>query len=157
MTLMKNKSFPKSAKAWDLISRPALAALAVLAVFGTTDAFAAGEGAEAPDPCDKANSQYELNQCYGREYEKADAKLNKVYQALLKKLEHPREKVLLREAEQAWLSYRDKECAFETSGSEGGSIHPMVLSICLMNKTTAHTAELDEQLHCPEGVVDCMR
>ncbi|HXZ10643.1 MAG TPA: lysozyme inhibitor LprI family protein, partial [Paraburkholderia sp.] len=51
--------------------------------------------------------------------------------------------------------WRDAQCDFNTLGSAGGSVHPMVHSICLTQLTQAQTKLLDEQLHCEEGDTSC--
>jgi uncharacterized protein YecT (DUF1311 family) len=94
--------------------------------------------------CKKAVVQIELNQCANREYESWDAKLNALYGARLKDA-GAKEQMLLRAAERSWISYRDNECAYETSDSEGGSIQPMEYSNCLTAKTRARIEELKTQ------------
>jgi uncharacterized protein YecT (DUF1311 family) len=89
-------------------------------------------------------------------YQRADAELNAVYGELIAKLADAKEQTLLQEAERAWILYRDTECAFETAGTREGTIHPIEVSHCLTAKTRAHTAELHEQRHCPDGDPTCM-
>jgi uncharacterized protein YecT (DUF1311 family) len=112
-------------------------------------AFAAGP--ETPD-CVKAETQGQMNECARLEWERMDAELNRVYQALLQKITDAETKHLLEDAERSWLN---KACKFETSGTEGGSIHPMVRGLCLTGKTQAHTKELASQLNCAEGDLSC--
>jgi uncharacterized protein YecT (DUF1311 family) len=94
--------------------------------------------------CRKAVVQMELNACANREFETWDARLNALYRTLLKNAD-AKDLALLKTAERNWLSYRDSECAFETAGSEGGSIQPMEYSNCLTAKTRARIAELKSQ------------
>jgi uncharacterized protein YecT (DUF1311 family) len=98
----------------------------------------------------------DLDQCYNRIYRQADAALNTVYRQLTDKLSDPSERELLQQAEQAWLQYRDKQCAFETAGTRDGTIHPIEVSICLTAKTQAHVEELQHQLNCPDGDPTCL-
>jgi uncharacterized protein YecT (DUF1311 family) len=59
---------------------------------------------------DKAQTQVEMNTCAGEEYKAADAELNRVYQAVLKKYkDDPKFLAKLRAAQRAWLAYRDAE------------------------------------------------
>ena len=118
----------------------------VIAAPGQTPAPAASE-------CNGSTTR-EQDQCFAAQYKQADAALNQVYQQLMAKLD-PDDETLLRAAEQAWIAFRDKECAFETSGTRNGTIHPIVVSICLTEKTQAHLAELQKQLNCPEGDTGC--
>jgi uncharacterized protein YecT (DUF1311 family) len=100
--------------------------------------------AKAQSPsCAAAATQTEMNACTAREYQQHDAAMNDIYQRLLAKLADPRQKTLLQEAERAWIAYRDKQCAFQSSGTEDGSIHPLIVATCLDEKTTVHTAELN--------------
>jgi uncharacterized protein YecT (DUF1311 family) len=106
--------------------------------------------------CAGLQNQTDLNECAAREYKKHDAAMNEIYQKLLSKLQDPQQKALLAEAERAWVAYRDEECAFETSGTVGGTIHPLIESDCLDEKTNVHMAELNRQLNCQEGDPSCV-
>ena len=46
------------------------------------------------------------------EFERADAELNKRYEALLKKLPDAESKQKLKESQRAWLAFRDAEATF---------------------------------------------
>jgi uncharacterized protein YecT (DUF1311 family) len=111
--------------------------------------------AQAP-ACATAQTQMEMNECAAREYKKHDAAMNDIYQQLLAKLKDPAQKAMLVEAQRAWIAYRDKFCAFQSSETLGGSIHPLIETGCLDEKTTIHTAELTRQLNCKEGDPSCV-
>jgi uncharacterized protein YecT (DUF1311 family) len=96
-------------------------------------------------PCSDANTQAEMNICAGKEYKSADAALNRVYQQLLAKLE-PAEKTQLKEAQTAWIKYRDANCDFVADQYKGGSIRPMIYGLCLADVTTNRTTELRTQI-----------
>jgi uncharacterized protein YecT (DUF1311 family) len=98
----------------------------------------------------------EIDECYYRSYQRADAQLNKLYHQLTDKLADPSERDLLQQAEQAWTQYRDKQCAFETAGTRTGALHGIVVSACLWEKTRAHSEELQHQMNCPEGDLNCV-
>lgn len=99
-----------------------------------------------PQPCGKAQSQGEMNICWGNEYKKADMVLNQVYRKLAAMLdEEP--KAQLKEAQLAWISYRDKNCAFVADVYKGGSLRPTVFAICLFDVTNNRTAELRNQFN----------
>ena len=104
--------------------------------------------------CAGLQTQTEMNDCAAREYKKHDAALNELYQRLLEKL-NQRQRALLEEAESAWIAYRDRQCAFQTSNA-GGSIRPLIQYDCLDEKTNVHTAELNRQLNCKEGDPSCV-
>ncbi len=126
-----------------------LSAIAILLVL-------ASSAARADECLDKATTQVELNGCAGKALEAADAALNEAYQAILKRLGDDAEKrKLLVGAEKAWLSFRDAECAFSSSSSVGGSIHPMIFAECLTTVTEKRLADLTAYLHCEEGDLSC--
>ncbi|MBI4382781.1 MAG: DUF1311 domain-containing protein [Nitrospinae bacterium] len=79
--------------------------------------------------CLDADSQSEMNFCASNEAKETDRELETVYKKLLKKID-PEDQARLRAAQSAWVVYRRKQCEFNTSGSIGGSIHPMVLAYC---------------------------
>jgi uncharacterized protein YecT (DUF1311 family) len=60
--------------------------------------------------CNAANTQAEINQCFGDAYQKADKDLNQLYAQVTKK-QDARGRVRLRTAQWAWLKYRDAHCA----------------------------------------------
>ncbi|HEU5235697.1 MAG TPA: lysozyme inhibitor LprI family protein [Pyrinomonadaceae bacterium] len=98
-----------------------------------------------PDPCAGAQSQAEMNICAGKEYKSADAELNQVYQKLSSIL-NDEEKSQLKEAENAWIRYRDLNCEFVADQYKGGSIRPMIHGLCLADVTRNRTAELRNQI-----------
>ena len=95
-------------------------------------------------PCEERGSQAEASGCARREYEAADAELNKAYNRLAGILD-AEEKALLKASELAWIKYRDSNCTFESSQYAGGTMRPMIESFCLARVTKARTAELKEQ------------
>jgi uncharacterized protein YecT (DUF1311 family) len=96
-------------------------------------------------PCEDRSSQAEASGCAHREYEAADAELNKVYNRLAATLDAD-EKALLKASELNWIKYRDSTCEFESSQYKGGTMRPMIESLCLSRVTRSRTAELKEQL-----------
>jgi uncharacterized protein YecT (DUF1311 family) len=95
-------------------------------------------------------TQSELNQQASDEFLKADQRLNAVFSSLIAKISAAG-KASLRDAEK----FRDQECAFETMGSVGGSVHPMVVSQCRSRLTNQRTKDLEGQLNCKEGDLSC--
>ena len=104
--------------------------------------------------CDNLKSQPELNECAQREYLKTDTALNDLYRRLRAKLDSEA-LAMLADAERAWISYRDKQCDFETAGEAGGSIRPMLQADCLKAMTAARNAELRRLLKCSEDASSC--
>jgi uncharacterized protein YecT (DUF1311 family) len=98
--------------------------------------------------CNDAQTQGDLNECAGRDLSAADAKLNTAYRALQKALGTGGRSTKLRVAQTAWISLRDKECDFEGSAAEGGSMQPMLVAQCVTAYTTQRTADLTRLLQC---------
>jgi uncharacterized protein YecT (DUF1311 family) len=98
-----------------------------------------------PKPCENAQTQADMNICWGNEYKKADATLNKTYQQLTGMLDEE-EKTQLKNAENAWLKYRDANCEFVADQYKGGSIRPMIAAICLADVTSNRNTELRNQI-----------
>src|SRR5215467_10826975 len=92
-------------------------------------------------PCDAAQNQIDMDECTGKEYKAADAALNRVYNQLMSKLEGEH-KTKLKDAELAWIKYRDANCDCATFLNLGGTIYPTVNNICLTTMTNNRTKEL---------------
>jgi len=104
-----------------------------------------GQGKKRAEPCANAQSQAEMNNCAGREYKAADVALNQVYRQLVAIL-NDEEKAQLKEAQIAWLKYRDTNCDFVADQFKGGSMRPMILGYCLADMTRNRTTELKSQI-----------
>jgi uncharacterized protein YecT (DUF1311 family) len=122
-----------------------LAVLTLLLIAFGGYAFGQGKKKPAPQPCAKAESQAEMTICWGKEYKAADATLNQVYRQLVAKLDEE-EKVQLKEAQTAWLKYRDTNCDFVADQYKGGTMRPMIAAMCLADMTRNRTTELKTQI-----------
>ena len=105
----------------------------------------AGPPQKKSEPCPNAQSQAEMNDCAGREYKRADAELNQVYQKLVAMLDAD-EKTQLKAVEMTWIKYRDANCDFVADQYKGGSIRPMILGFCLADVTRDRANELKDQI-----------
>jgi uncharacterized protein YecT (DUF1311 family) len=112
------------------------------------------------NPCEERPiSQRQMNDCAAFEYRQADARLNKVYRKAMQYLtddqtlaekqgNQPQIKyeqtalASLKEAERAWLAYRDLQCSAAGQQYEGGSMRPMIQSQCLTTLTEHRIADL---------------
>ncbi|MBZ0057654.1 MULTISPECIES: lysozyme inhibitor LprI family protein [unclassified Leclercia] len=106
------------------------------------------------DECANASTQTEMNTCTAQQYQAADKTLNQTYQSAIKRAEAP-QRELLKKAQQAWIALRDADCAFIGSGTEGGSIQPMIVNQCLADKTNEREAYLATLMQCEEGDLSC--
>jgi uncharacterized protein YecT (DUF1311 family) len=119
--------------------------------------LSASAASESEKNCGDLHFQADMNDCFGRQWDRADAKLNKVYSAVIAKLSNdPGAIAALRTSERSWLKFRDDNCGFESYGVVGGSMHPMALSICLASTTEARIKELEYQLHCDGSDTSCI-
>lgn len=105
---------------------------------------------QAMQDCDK--NQRTMNLCAQQRYDKADAALNRTYNRSLKAQPDEAAQQRLREAQRAWISYRDKDCAVEAGPREtSGSIWPLQYYGCLERHTMRRTMELQQQACGIEG------
>jgi uncharacterized protein YecT (DUF1311 family) len=95
-----------------------------------------------------------MNAQAGGELRKAEARMDAVYAKVLGKVSNAG-KENLQAAQEAWLRFRDQECEFETMGTKGGSIHPMVVAECRRRLTDQRIKDLEDQANCQEGNISC--
>ena len=97
------------------------------------------------DPC-KGETTFEMKQCSAKKYKQADDELNKIYQQLMSKLDDEGHKGALKNAQLAWLKYRDANCDFESYLNRGGSIYSVIVTECKTSMTASRTREMKQQL-----------
>ena len=109
------------------------------------------------DECmDHAQDQATMTACAQQAYQASDAELNRLFHEIRQRLGGDAEtRRLLREAERAWVAFRDTECIFAASPVAGGSAYPMVYDMCLDGLTKKRVEELREYLACEEGDMSC--
>jgi uncharacterized protein YecT (DUF1311 family) len=114
--------------------------------------------AQAPQwNCANPQAQQEMNYCAEQDFERADAELNAVYRTAIAAAQQADrdyahdaggagdgtgEEATLREAQRAWVSFRDAQCRMESFEARGGSMQPMLDAGCRATLTRARTAEL---------------
>lgn len=103
-----------------------------------------------------AQSQMELNQQAGTQLQDADRQLNAAYTKLRTRL-GPESRARLQAAEEAWIRFRDRECAFIGGPTTGGSINGMIVAQCQARLTLVRVKDLETQLNCQEGDLSCVR
>ncbi|MCU0551686.1 MAG: lysozyme inhibitor LprI family protein [Leptolyngbya sp. Prado105] len=102
--------------------------------------------------CKNQQTQFDMNFCANQQARVADRKLNQAYQTLMRGYKGtPRGKQLI-EAQEAWIKFRDTNCAFTSAAYEGGSIQPMVYSNCIGRMTSDRTKQLEDFAKNREGV-----
>jgi uncharacterized protein YecT (DUF1311 family) len=96
---------------------------------------------EKDSPCVDIAITADLTNCLSTASDKADAKLNSVYQEVRKNLEGEELDRLVK-TQRLWIQYRDANCAAEQNLYEGGSAKYAVHFACLEAMTRARTREL---------------
>jgi len=116
----------------------------------------AAPAAAQQDPdidCDNATVQMELTYCAEKEWEAADKTLNTTYSAAMKAMRAMDADLsadlkgaaeALKEAQRAWVPYRDKACAAAGFLARGGSMEPMLIYSCLAELTEQRTQQLEQ-------------
>lgn len=100
----------------------------------------------AHDACNNAYTQFELNKCTAINLEREDRLLNQSYKKLRTFLDYS-EKEQLKQAQRAWINFRDKSCEFSSRELEGGSAYRMEHNSCLTNYTKSRRIELDKEIN----------
>ncbi len=92
-----------------------------------------------------------MDQCAERDFNAADAKLNTTYRQLADCLRDDADRArLLVTAEKARIILRNADCAFQSSGVEGGSVFPMIAAICRTAMTNERIKTLLGWLNCKD-------
>lgn len=103
--------------------------------------------------CGNPGTQVELNQCAVQAWEKADAELNRAYQEAMANMKeadsfYPDDMKgaadALKEAQRAWIPFRDKACVSYGFLAHGGSMEPQLIYDCKTRRTRERTEELRE-------------
>lgn len=101
-----------------------------------------------------AQTQLEMNERAGNGLRQAEARMDAVYAKVLGRISDAGREYLT-SAQETWRHFRDQECEFETMGTKGGSIHPMVVAECRRRLTDQRIKDLEAQANCQEGDVSC--
>ena len=125
--------------------------------------LAASSGEVDDLDCDNAQTQADMNLCAAREFEAADAELNRQWTATTARMraldaevdgefdQQPCHFDTLLEGQRAWLKFRDAQCLSESFMARGGSMQPMLASQCRTYLTVLRTEQLRSLAAGPEG------
>ncbi len=128
-------------------------AMVALALLGT------GQPADTLN-CDDARNQSEMNACAARDFEAADAELNRVWREAVASARAADGEMdanadgrssyesTLRDAQRAWIAFRDAHCSWEGYEARGGSMESMLYEMCRASLTRERT----EQLRAPNDI-----
>jgi len=105
--------------------------------------------------CANAMAQVDLNACAYQDWQVADADLNTAYQKAMDLLQDWDANLpaaeqggaqALKEAQRAWITFRDKACEAEGYAFKGGSAEPLLVYGCMRKLTLERTAHLSEMV-----------
>lgn len=124
--------------------RRTLATLLVLPALCIADQIYSAE-------CELDGSQLQMNTCAYERFQKADAELNTLYQQQIARLGEVNGK-RLRDAQRAWIAYRDSSCLYEAGPPEGsGSIYALEKYMCLVYFTKQRSEVLGRYIQCTQN------
>lgn len=115
--------------------------------------FAGGAAAQENINCGYPLTQSEMTYCAEQGWHEADADLNTVYKDAMAKMREMDSYLdaslkgaadALKEAQRAWVPYRDKACKSYGFQARGGSMEPMLIYGCLATMTRARIEELKD-------------
>ncbi|MGI8389177.1 lysozyme inhibitor LprI family protein [Brucella anthropi] len=128
--------------------RAALFALSLLLTSGTHTL--------ASTNCNDAEDQATMNKCANDDFNHSDKLLNANYRKIEHRLADDQDAMkLLVQSQRAWVKFRDAECNFSAHGTVGGSMHPMMVSMCRAELTKDRNKQLADYLKCEEGDLSC--
>jgi uncharacterized protein YecT (DUF1311 family) len=93
-----------------------------------------------------AQTQTAMNGTARADFERADAELNRTYQAVLRKLPDVGSKQKLKEKQRAWITSRDAEAARAADEARGGSMAPTIRYEKMTELTRQRIKELKAML-----------
>ncbi len=96
--------------------------------------------------CKSPMTNQDMRYCASLEYEAADKKLNTVYNKLRKKLDKTG-KQKLKDAQKAWIKYRDAEAEFDADFVRGGSMQRLFTTSSKTQTTENRAKELESYLN----------
>jgi uncharacterized protein YecT (DUF1311 family) len=95
--------------------------------------------------CDETISMQEMKACEQVRLDVQDARLNKVYNDL-RKNEDNVGKLKLKNAQTAWIAFRNTECEYYSDGERGGTNEGLLTLLCHTSMTSKRASELEEYL-----------
>jgi uncharacterized protein YecT (DUF1311 family) len=109
--------------------------------------------APADSSCRSPLSQSEMNRCAAVDFERADAAMNLAWRSALASVRDQDKEAAfqpdgksaeskLREAQRAWLIFRDAHCTVESYEARGGTMEPMLYEGCRAEVTRERTRQL---------------
>jgi len=108
--------------------------LVVLAPLWLGAAICRGAEQAADATCADAATTAQMQECLGERLDEADGALNRAYRDAMDTLDQAR-RTRLREAQRAWIAFRDASAQFEASVAEGGTLARLIYLETLVSMT----------------------
>ncbi|WP_231710488.1 lysozyme inhibitor LprI family protein [Roseibium limicola] len=134
-------------------------ALVACGSFGPGHAMAQSQSEPEKIDCGYPLTQMEMTYCAGEAFKQADAELNQVYSEAMRAMQSLDEGLTgsglegaadaLREAQRAWVPFRDKACISQGFMARGGSMEPMLVVGC---KATLTQQRIEDLKNLAEGL-----
>jgi uncharacterized protein YecT (DUF1311 family) len=90
-----------------------------------------------------AQTQADINECSTQRYKAADSLLNRTYKEIQATVDSG-QFAKIRQAQRAWITYRDTACEAQALAYATGSLYTSVYTNCLTDMTRVRTAKLRE-------------
>jgi len=101
--------------------------------------------------CNEGN-QLEMNNCDHERFKHADEEMNRLYKKQIARMQNPVSIERFRDAQRAWVAFRDKVCLYEVGPQEdSGSAWDSSQSACMTYRTELRVKDLKEYLFCNTG------
>ena len=125
--------------------------ISILALIASLTAFAGdSEEVEMKGDCNK--NQATINECANKQFVEADKELNTLYRQKLSTLSNKFYASSLREAQLAWIRFRDRDCLYQVGPEDGrGSISDLVLASCKYAHTKRRINDLNRYISWTEN------
>jgi uncharacterized protein YecT (DUF1311 family) len=120
-----------------------------LLIFGSCISFStySDELTESLENCNK--NQYTLNVCAHHSFEVVDRKLNELFKIKLLQLKTEETIKHFREAQRAWVAFRDKDCLYQVPTRDGSRTDwPMLSWSCMKEHTEFRVKQLEQFIEC---------
>lgn len=126
--------------------------LGMIAVLCTVTQAMAQQDSSPPEARDCQKDQLSLNICASEKFERADAELNRLYQEQMSYLSSPVRRAALRNAQAAWIAFRDKDCLYQRGPQEDrGSMDAQINADCRYMHTQKRLQDLRKYLACRQN------
>jgi len=101
---------------------------------------------------DCSGTQLDMNFCAAASFKHVDDELNALYRRQVDRLRDAPSRARFRDAQRAWLVFRDKSCLYQAGPrEESGSIWPLEHFGCMEYHTKQRILDMKEYLECTQN------